>query len=94
MKATPNIIRYEFIGTEAKVVRSTYHGYVGLRGKVIDETRNTFTILHNGRRKKNIVKDTSIFHFKFSDGTIIEIDGKLLVGRPEDRLKKRVRRLW
>jgi ribonuclease P protein subunit POP4 len=41
-----------------------------------------------------IVKDSSIFHFKFSDGTVVEIDGKLLVGRPEDRLKKHVKRLW
>jgi len=93
MKVTPDIIRYEFIGTEAKVARSTHRGYIGLRGKVIDETRNTFTMLHNGKRKI-VVKDSSVFHFKFPDGTVVEIDGKLLVGRPEDRLKKRVRRLW
>ncbi|MBX5321033.1 MAG: ribonuclease P protein component 1 [Candidatus Bathyarchaeota archaeon] len=93
MKATPDIIRYEFIGTEAKVAKSTNRSCIGTRGKVIDETRNTFIILHNGKRKM-IMKDSSIFHFKFSDGTIVEIDGKLLVGRPEDRLKKRVKRLW
>lgn len=93
MKVTPDIIRYEFIGTEAKVAESTNPSCVGIRGKVIDETKNTFTILHNGKRKM-VVKDTSVFHFKFSDGTVVEIDGKLLVGRPEDRLKKRVRRLW
>ncbi len=93
MKVTPDIIRCEFIGTEAKVVRSTHRSYVGLRGKIVNETRNTFTILHNSERKI-VVKGSSFFHFKFSDGTIVEIDGKLLVGRPEDRLKKRVRRLW
>lgn len=93
MRVTPDIIRYEFIGTEVKVARSTHRGYVGLRGKIIDETRNTFTLLHNGKRKV-VVKEASFFHFKFSDGTVVEIDGKLLVGRPEDRLKKRVRRLW
>jgi ribonuclease P protein subunit POP4 len=93
MKVTPDIIRGEFIGREAKVSKSTHSGYVGLSGKVIDETRNTFTILHKGKRKK-IIKDLAIFHFKFSDGTVVEIDGKLLLGRPEDRLKKRVKRLW
>jgi len=93
MKATPDIIRYELIGTEAKVSKSVHPDYVGLSGKVIDETRNTLTILHEGRRKK-IIKDLATFHFKFSDGTIIEIDGKILVGKPEDRLKKHVRRLW
>lgn len=93
MKVTPDIIRGEFIGTQAKVSKSTHSGYVGLAGKVVDETRNTFTILHEGKKKK-IIKDSAIFHFKFSDGTVVEIDGKLLLGRPEDRLKKRVKRLW
>jgi len=93
MKVTPNIIHYEFIGTEAKVADSRHPCYVGISGKVMDETKNTFTILHEGRRKK-IIKEAAVFHFKFPDGTTVEIDGKLLVGRPEDRLKKRVRRLW
>jgi len=93
MKVIPDIIRCEFIGTEAKVSKSTHRGYVGISGRIIDETRNTFTILHEGERK-TVVKDSAVFHFKFSDGTIVEIDGKILVGRPEDRLKKHVRRLW
>ncbi len=93
MKVTPDIIRYEFIGTEVKVAKSSHSGYVGISGKVIDETRNTFVLEHEGKRK-TVVKDAAIFHFKFPDGTIVEIDGNLLVGRPEDRLKKRVRRLW
>ncbi|MGC9345556.1 MAG: ribonuclease P protein component 1 [Candidatus Bathyarchaeales archaeon] len=93
MRVTPDIIRYEFIGTEAKVAKSRHSGYVGISGKIIDETRNTFVILHEGERKR-VIKDSAVFRFKFSDGTVVEIEGKLLVGRPEDRLKKRIRRLW
>jgi len=93
MNVTPDIIRCEFIGTETKIAKSKNRDCRGIHGKIIDETRNTFTILHEEKKKK-IIKDSSVFHFKFSDGTIIEIDGKLLVGRPEDRLKKRVKRLW
>jgi ribonuclease P protein subunit POP4 len=93
MKVTPELIRYEFMGTEAKVSKSKHSGYVGLSGKIIDETRNTFTLSHEGKRK-TVLKDSSVFHFKFSDGTIVEIDGKILLGRPEDRLKKHIRRLW
>jgi len=93
MKVTPDVLRYELIGTEARVSRSRHPGYVGISGKIIDETRNTFTILYEGKRKI-VIKDSAIFHLKFSDGTIVEIDGKLLVGKPEDRLKRRVRRLW
>lgn len=93
MKVTPDIIRREFIGTEGKIARSQHLNYVGLSGRIIDETRNTFKIHHAGKTK-SIIKDSAVFLFKFSDGTIAEIDGKLLMGRPEDRLKKRVKRLW
>jgi ribonuclease P protein subunit POP4 len=93
VKITPDIVRCEFIGTEAKIARSYHEDYVGMSGKVIDETRNTFTIL-DGEARKEIVKESTVFHFKFIDGTVVEINGKLLVGRPEDRLKKHIRRLW
>ncbi len=93
MKVTPDIISYEFIGTEAKVAKSANPCCKGINGKIIDETRNTFTILCDGE-KKMVMKNLSVFHFRFSDGTVVEIDGKLLVGRPEDRLKKHVKRLW
>ena len=93
MKVTPDIIRYEFIGTEGKVVRSPHEYYVGLGGKVVGETKNTFTFLQEGQAK-SVIKESVIFNFKFDDGTVVEIDGKLLVGRPEDRLKKSIKRLW
>ena len=93
MKITPDIIRGEFIGTESKVAGSSHPDYVGINGRVINETKNTFTILNAGKAK-SIIKDSAVFNFKFSDGTVVEIDGKLLVGRPEDRLKKSVKRLW
>jgi ribonuclease P protein subunit POP4 len=93
VKVTPDIIRYDFIGTEGKIAESTHADYVGIHGDVINETKNTFTIMHKGKAK-SVVKNSAVFNFKFSDGTIVRIDGKLLVGRPEDRLKKAVKRLW
>jgi ribonuclease P protein subunit POP4 len=93
MKVTPDIIRCEFVGTEAKVCKSSHFGNVGISGKVVDETRNTFVVFHDGKRK-TVAKNTSMFHFRFPDDTVVEIDGRILVGRPEDRLKKSIRRLW
>jgi len=93
MNVTPEIICSEFTGTRAKVAGSTHPRYVGLSGEVVDETRNTFTLMHEGR-KKMVMKDSCVFHFSYPDGTIVEIVGKLLVGRPEDRLKKVIKRLW
>ena len=93
MKVTPDIVRSEFIGTEAEISESPHGGYLGLSGQVIDETKNTITLLHADKAKR-IVKDVAVFRFKYSDGTIVQIDGKLLIGRSEDRLKKTVKRLW
>jgi len=93
MKVTPAIVQQELIGLDAKVVRSSHPGYVGISGRVLDETRNTIIILHENK-KKIIIKSTAVFHFTMSDGTIVEIDGKTIIGRPEDRIKKRVRRRW
>jgi ribonuclease P protein subunit POP4 len=93
MRVTPDIVRGEFIGAEGKITESRHADCVGISGEVINETKNTFTILHAGKAK-GVMKDSAVFRFKFSDGTIVEIDGKLLMGRPEDRLKKSVKRLW
>ena len=93
MNVTPSIIQHEFIGLETKVIKSSNPHVVGITGRVVDETRNTFTILHNGERKV-VIKDTAVFDFVMSDGTVVELDGKVIMGRPEDRIKKRPRRLW
>ena len=93
MKITPDIIRYEFIGSEGKVAQSLNKCNIGLAGRVVGETKNTFTFLQAGQQK-SIIKEFSIFNFSFDDGTVVDIDGKLLVGRSEDRLKKSIKRLW
>jgi ribonuclease P protein subunit POP4 len=93
LKVTSVIIQHEFIGLKAKVVKSSNPSYIGISGTIIDETRNTFVILQDGKRK-TVIKDQAVFQFTFPDTTIVEIDGKVLVGRPEERLKKRIRRLW
>lgn len=93
MKVTPDIIRYEFIGAQGRVLQSPNECYVGLAGRVVGETKNTFTLLQAGQ-EKSIIKELSIFNFSFDDGTVVDVDGKLLVGRSEDRLKKSIKRLW
>jgi ribonuclease P protein subunit POP4 len=94
MTVTPSIVQHEFIGLEAKVTKSSNPDVVGIAGKVVDETRNTFTISLNDGEKKVVIKDTAVFEFVMPDGTVVEMYGKVVMGRPEDRLKKRPRRLW
>ncbi len=93
MKTTPTVVQRELIGLNAKIVENSAPSNVGIEGKVLDETRNTISILHKNK-KKIVIKSTSVFNFTTPDGTIIEIDGKVIIGRPEARIKKRVRRLW
>ena len=93
MTVSPSVVQYEFIGLETTVVKSSNPDVVGLSGKVVDETRNTLTILQDNTEKV-IIKDTSVFEFVLPDKTVVEIDGKVIMGRPEDRLKRRPKRLW
>ena len=93
MTVSPSIVQHEFIGLEATVVKSSNPDVIGITGNIVDETRNTFTIL-NGNIQRVIVKGISVFDFVLSDGIVVELDGKVMMGRPEDRLRKRPRRLW
>jgi ribonuclease P protein subunit POP4 len=93
MKVTASVVQHEFIGLDVKVVKSSNPAVVGIAGRVVDETRKTFTVIHDGKRKV-IIKDTSVFEFVLLDGIVVEIDGKVICGRPEDRVKRRPRRLW
>jgi len=93
MKVTPDIIRYEFIGAKGLVAQSPNLNLMGVSGLVVGETRNTFTLQNEGGTR-SIIKEAATFDFTFGDGTVVEIDGKLLVGRSEDRLKKSIKRLW
>ncbi len=83
-----NIVRHELIGLKVKVKRSTNKSQVGLQGTVIDETYNTIKIETNKGEKK-VAKNTAIFIFELPNGKKVEVNGELLVSRPEDRLKKK-----
>ena len=93
MNISSNIIQDEFIGLETKVVASSNPAIGGINGRIVDETRNTFVLLQN-YAKKVIIKDVSIFNFYMPDESVVEINGKVILGKPEDRIKKRIRRRW
>lgn len=94
MKITPrNLVQHELIGLKAKIVKSTHSGYIGIEGTVVDETMKTIKIMH-GSKIKTIPKKCVTIHFTLPNGSIVEVDGKVIFGRPEDRVKKRLRRRW
>jgi len=82
-----NILRHELIGLKVRVSGSRYSPYRRIEGKVSDETRNMLYIsTENGVKK--VPKYVSTFHFTVSDGTVVEVEGCTLVGRPEDRVQR------
>jgi ribonuclease P protein subunit POP4 len=82
------LLRHELIGLKMRVVKSTHKELYDISGTIIDETKNTL-VIHHKSKLKVVPKGCSTFHCILPDGTTIEIDGKLLIGRPEDRIKKR-----
>jgi len=82
-----NVVRHELIGLEAEVVRSSHLGYVGIRGVVADETRGMLT-LRCGRDRKSVPKSGSAFSFTLPDGSRVEVEGRVILGRPEARLRR------
>jgi len=93
MKTAVTFVQDEFIGLNAKVVKSSNPSYMGISGKVVDETRNTL-VIRQRHEDKVIVKEAAVFQFTLLDGTVIEVEGKIILGRPEDRMKKRLKRRW
>lgn len=91
MKIQPaDIARSELIGLEVEVVDAENKSLIGLKGLVVDETKNLLSIEKGGVVKK-VIKSQVMLKVLL-EGHAFQVDGKILVGRPEDRLKK-VRRL-
>jgi len=86
-----NILRHELVGLHVKVFRAKNQRMRGLKGKIVDESRNMLT-LADGGKKLMIPKDVATFRFKLEEGAVVDVDGRRLVARPENRLKTKVKR--
>ncbi|MBS3055535.1 MAG: ribonuclease P protein component 1 [Candidatus Aenigmarchaeota archaeon] len=92
MPITPeNLVRHELIGLKVKVKDSPDRTVKGISGKIIDESYNTFKI-ETSKKEKIVVKGINTFIFTLPDKTKVQVDGKLLISRPEDRIKKKIPR--
>ncbi|MEK6934486.1 MAG: ribonuclease P protein subunit [Nanoarchaeota archaeon] len=76
------ITRHELIGLKVEITNSANSSLKGIKGKIIDETKNTITIETKNNHKKIIKSQVKM---KINNK---EIDGTDLVGRPEERIKK------
>ncbi|HLC88576.1 MAG TPA: ribonuclease P protein subunit [Candidatus Nanoarchaeia archaeon] len=74
---------YELVGLEIEVIKAANQNNVGIKGKVVDETRFLLKVEQSGKIKR-LLKQNITFKIKPS-GRIIE--GKTITKRPEERLK-------
>ncbi len=81
-----DIPRQELIGLEVKVIDAANKGLKGIRGVIVDETKNTLVIEHE-QKTKTVLKEQVTIEIKMGEN-LIHIDGKTLLGRSEDRVKK------
>ena len=89
MRTPKNIVRHELIGVHAEVVESSNKDNVGISGKIVDETQKTLTI-KTAKGLKKIQKSVVTLKLMF-DGYTVLVRGKALYGRPEDRIKKKIK---
>lgn len=87
-----NILRHELIGLEAGVVRSRNRSHCAVEGFIVDESMKTLVIEQDGESKR-VPKRDATFIIKLPSG-LVEVEGAALYGRPEDRVKKKIKRRW
>lgn len=84
-----NLPRHELIGLNVEVIDSTDKSQTGISGEVTGETKSMLEI-----RGKKIEKKSCTFLFELPDGTEVEMDGKLIDERPEDRIDQKLPGKW
>jgi ribonuclease P protein subunit POP4 len=81
-----DFLRHELIGLKMEVIEAKNKNLVGIKGTIIDETKYTLVVKDEGK-VKTLMKDQVTLKIYAYDHEI-KVNGELLVGRPEDRLKK------
>ena len=84
----PQLVMDELIGLKTTIKKSTRRELIGRHGTVVNETMKTLVIETQDKKEIKIPKDQCVFEFKTTNNKTIEINGKDIVARPEDRIKK------
>ena len=82
-------LRMPLLMKETRITRSGTESFIGVRGTITDETKNTFTI-KTKKGEIKIIKETSEFEFN-NNGQKIKVDGKMLAKRPQERITMKIK---
>lgn len=81
-----NKLKQEYIGLPIEIIESNNTFLKGIKGTVIDETKNTFKIKTN-KGTKTVLKNTSTFKI---NNKIIK--GNEIIKKPHERIKMKGKR--
>ena len=82
MQKKPKSARIALVGETAEITEAKNKTLVGVKGRIIDETKSTITI-QEGKKTKKIIKEQ--VKITINGKTI---DGNNIIGRPETRIKQ------
>lgn len=88
MRSPENIQKHELIGLRMKVVKAKNSRNLDISGKIVDETKKTLLVETNGIFKR-LFKEQIVAEIALPKNKI-RIEGSLLLGRPWERLKKKL----
>ena len=83
------LVRHEIIGLNVHIIAAKNKTLKAIEGKIVDETKNTIIIETNKGIKKVLKKDVTL-DVRTKKGSV-KLSGEDLLGRPEERIKKKKR---
>lgn len=84
-----NLLKHELIGLKVKIIKAKNKNLEKIVGTVIDETYNTLIIEKLNGKTKVVPKKGTVFIFELDNNKKVKVLGDLIIGRPEDRIKKK-----
>jgi ribonuclease P protein subunit POP4 len=89
MQGITKLLKTELIGKNIAIVDAKNKANIGIKGKAIDETKNTITIKTEKGNKKLIKQNITLE--MMHNNKKIRIKGKMLAVAPEERIKIKVK---
>jgi ribonuclease P protein subunit POP4 len=88
-----NLLNHELVGLKTHVTSSRDPGLVSKTGTIVDESKEML-LLSTEKGTIMLPKSVCTFDLHLPSGDTVRVDGQLLRGAPEERLKKHQPRRW
>ena len=81
-----DMAKRELIGLTAEIIDSKNKSNIGIKGTIVDETKETI-VIDADQGRKTLFKNNITLKIESNNQTVL-IEGNVLSGRPKERIKK------